>query len=109
MLDAKEWGSFCGTQANRRLCGAHTMVPSGVRCPSMCPAFVRGMSGVYPTYVRRTVKVGLNAGPSGGRVRRTEGVAIIARDVITYSDDVVTEVKQICLTILVYWLLQLQY
>jgi len=58
--------------------------------PGLCPvfidspAFVRCMSGVCPTYVRRTVKVGRNAGPSGERarrtVRRTEGVAIIARD-----------------------------
>jgi hypothetical protein len=37
-----------------------------VRCPSMCLAFVRCMSEVCPTYVRRTVKVGRNAGPSGG-------------------------------------------
>jgi len=36
----------------------------------MCPAFVRCMSGVCPTYVRRTVKVGRNAGPSAGRYRR---------------------------------------
>ena len=36
-------------------------------------AFVRGMSGVRPTYARRTVKVVLNAGPSGGRVGRSAG------------------------------------
>jgi len=60
----------------------------------MRPAFVRCLSGVSPTYVRRTVKVGRNAGPS-----------VIARDVMTYnSDDVVTEVKK-----LVFLPLQLQY
>jgi len=46
------------------------------RLSAVCPA--------SPGYVRRTVKVGRNTGPSGGRVRRTEGVAIIARDVMTY-------------------------
>jgi len=48
----------------------------------LCPAFVHCMSGVCPTDVRRTVKV--DATPDIPHIRRTEGVAIIARDLMTY-------------------------
>jgi len=68
------------------LCGVHTTVPSGTPSGVVSGVHrcVRHLSGVCPTFVGRTVKVGRNAGPSGGRVRRTEGVAIIARDVMTF-------------------------
>ena len=85
------------------------MVPSGGRSAGQSGVVsgvrrcVRRLSGVCPEYVRGMSDVCPPDGESRTQrrtVRRTEDVAIIARDVITYSDDVVTEVKQICLTIL---------
>jgi len=64
------------------------LCPVFIDVSGVCPLYVRDMSDVCPTYVRRTVKVGRNAGPSTGRsgrrVLRTEGGAIITRDVMTY-------------------------
>jgi len=62
--------------------------------PGLCPVSI-DVSGVFPLYVRGMSDVCPLDGESRTQrrtVRRTEGVAIIARGVMTYySDDVVTE------------------
>jgi len=64
--------------------GGPALCPVFIDVSGVCPLYVRGMFDVCPPDGESRTQRRTAAGPSGGRVRRTEGWAIITRDVMTY-------------------------
>jgi len=60
------------------------LCPVFIEVSGVCPLYVRGMSDVCPPDGESRTQRRIVRRRSGGRVHRTEGGAIITRDVMTY-------------------------